>query len=127
MSIEVKGNFDKTKAFFDNYLTERANYIWLLKKYGEEGVRALSAATPKDTGETSSSWYYEIEQKKDRYIIYWKNSHMAGKSNIPLALLIQYGHGTRNGGYVEGIDYINPALKGVFEDIANNLWRDLIK
>lgn len=127
MSIEVKGNFDKTKAFFNNYRTKRVNYIWLLKKYGEEGVRALSAATPKDTGETSSSWYYEIEQKKDRYIIYWKNSHMAGKSNIPLALLIQYGHGTRNGGYVEGIDYINPALKGVFEDIANNLWRDLIK
>lgn len=126
MSISVKGDFYNIKNFFSNYKRNRINYIYILRKYGEEGVKALSEATPKDSGETATSWYYEIEQKKDEYIIYWKNSHMLKGVPIPLALLIQLGHGTKNGGYVEGIDYINPALKKVFEEIANNLWRDLI-
>ena len=97
-----------------------------LNSYGEQGVAALSNATPKRTGLTASSWSYEIEQTSTTITITWKNSNMAREA-IPIAILIQNGHGTRTGGYVQGIDYINPALKPIFEEIAENVWKELTK
>lgn len=93
----------------------------LLHKYGQEGVEVLSAATPQETGETASSWFYEIVISGGSYSIVWKNSHVENGVNI--AVIIQYGHGTGTGGYVRGIDYINPAIKPIFEKIKNDVWR----
>lgn len=119
-----KGDFSKTFKWMHNH----ANKLWLrsLNKYGEMGVRALREATPKDTGETAASWYYEIvdEPQYGRVSLVWNNSHVEkGYANI--AILLQYGHGTRNGGYVQGIDYINPALAPVFEEMANAVWEEM--
>lgn len=121
-----KGDFSKTFKWMHNHL----NMTWtlVLHKYGKMGVDALRDATPKRTGETANSWYYEIvdEPKYGRVSIVWNNSHVEnGWANI--AILIQYGHGTRNGGYVQGIDYINPALAPVFEQMANAVWEEMKK
>jgi hypothetical protein len=86
-----------------------------LSKFGDAGVAALAANTPADSGITANSWYYEIVQRKNYYSIRWRNSHMV--DGRPIAILLQYGHGTRQGGYVEGRDYINPAIQPVFEQI----------
>lgn len=104
------------------------NRFWLtrLSKYGEMGVQALVEATPKRTGETANSWYYEILETPTGVSIVWNNSHVEkGYANI--ALLLQYGHGTRNGGYVQGIDYINPALAPIFEKIAKSAWEEVTR
>lgn len=94
-------------------------------KYAEEGVKALEKATPKDTGLTASSWYYEIKNVKGGVIISWLNSNV--NKNVPIAIIIQFGHGTGTGGYVKGTDYINPAMKNVFEEMANQLWEEVSK
>lgn len=98
-----------------------------MKNIGEEGVKALKEATPKDTGLTSESWYYEVKQIQNggTNIIRLSFMNSNRKDGVPIALVIQYGHGTRGGGYVEGIDYINPALKPIFEKLANNAWKEL--
>jgi len=93
----------------------------MLSKYAEEGKAALASATPTDSGETASSWDYIITIKSGRAKITWTNSNDA--NGIPVAVLIQYGHATRNGGYVQGRDYINPAIKPIFDKIANELWK----
>lgn len=128
MSITVKGNFNKTESFLYGFRKHKVNYYLILKKYAQEGVKALARYTPKESGETAESWYYEIEQNKDSYVIYWNNRHMTKNTSIgSVALLLQYGHGTKNGGFVEGIDYINPALQEVFQKMADELWEGLIK
>ena len=124
LSIETKGDFSKTlswlkKIKFDKLMSKLASY-------GEQGVMALESATPRRTGKTAASWSYEIEQTKDSITISWHNSNMA-RETIPIALLIQYGHGTGRGGYVQGVDYINPALKPIFEEITNNVWKEITK
>lgn len=124
LSIETKGDFSKTlswlkKIKFDKLMSR-------LESYGEQGVMALESATPRRTGKTAASWSYEIEQTKDSITISWHNSNMA-RDAIPIALLIQYGHGTGRGGYVQGVDYINPALKPIFEEITNNVWKEITK
>ena len=91
--------------------------------YGQRGVNALAAATPKDTGLTAASWYYEVERTDNDLAIYWKNSNTNNGVNI--AVILQYGHGTNGGGYVRGIDYINPALRPIFEEIANDVWEEV--
>jgi hypothetical protein len=96
-----------------------------LDKFGQRGVSALSQGTPKNSGETSSGWSYEIRKTPTSISIVWTNSVMAG--GVPLAVLLQYGHGTRSGSYVEGRDYINPALRPVFDDIAAAVWAALTK
>lgn len=124
ITFKNKGDFSKTFKWMHNH----ANRLWLtrLSKYGEMGVQALRDATPKRTGETANSWYYEIEQTADGVSIVWNNSHVeGGYANI--ALLLQYGHGTRNGGYVQGIDYINPALAPIFEQIAKSAWEEVTR
>lgn len=95
----------------------------ILSKYGEMGVLALSRATPKDSGETARSWSYEIEKTGSGYKLVWKNSHV--NKGVPIAIILQYGHGTRNGGYVQGRDYINPALRPIFDGIAADSWKEM--
>lgn len=122
ISIEQSGDFKKTFSFF-NKITKGVYAKAILDKYGKRGVDALSAATPKDTGETSRSWYYEIEKTKTGVKVTWSNSNV--KSRVPIAILIQYGHGTGTGGYVYGRDYINPALQPVFDEMAKEMWREV--
>ena len=95
----------------------------VLDKYGKAGVEALEKATPKDTGTTAKSWRYVIVKEEGRYRIEFHNDNISDWANV--AILIQYGHGTRNGGYVEGIDYINPALAPVFNDLASQAWEEV--
>ena len=96
-----------------------------LEKYGPIGVQALSAATPQDDGDTASHWSYEIVSRPGYYSIKWTNDDTVEPGHIPIAVLIQYGHGTRRGKYVEGIDYINPTMRPIFDQIVNEMWREV--
>mgnify|MGYP000450034768 FL=1 len=95
----------------------------LLDRYGQEGVEALAKATPKDTGKTAASWSYTVTKGKETITITWRNSNIV--DGVPIAVILQYGHGTRNGGYVEGVDYINPAMRPIFERIAARAWGEV--
>lgn len=119
--IKVTNDTKKLNNYFQKLLSN-VN-LSILDKYGREGVAMLSSATPVDSGETAASWYYEIERSKDSVKLIFKNSNVNDGCNI--AILLQYGHATNNGGYVSGIDYINPALKRVFEQLANEAWKEL--
>lgn len=119
ISFRHRGDFKKTERFLKK--AEKADLWTRLEKYGQEGVNALSSATPKDTGLTAGSWNYEIHKSADDCAIYWTNSNDAnGWFNVAIGL--QYGHGTGTGGWVEGIDYINPAIQPIFEKIAEDIW-----
>ena len=96
-----------------------------LDKYGRQGVQALAAATPIDTGLTASSWYYKITMKGDSATISFHNSNI--QNGVPIAIILQYGHGTGNGGWVEGRDYINPAIQPIFDEIVRNAWKEVTK
>ena len=124
ISFRNKGDFHETFGFLKASIN-RAKWekCW---KYGEMGVQALRNATPVDTGLTRDSWNYEVEMGKDQIVITWTNSNVV-KDWYNVAVMIQYGHATGGGGYVEGIDYINPALKPVFEKIADELWHDTVE
>ena len=121
-----KGDFKKTFKFM-NKLTKGQWIKYMLEKYGQRGVQALASATPVDTGKTASSWSYEIiDDGHGSYTIAWNNSNIVNDwANI--AILLQYGHGTRNGGYVVGRDYINPAVQPIFEAMAKEAWEEVIK
>lgn len=123
ITIKHTGDFHNTERFFDN--ANNLSVEKILRKYAEEGVRVLSALTPTRTGLTAASWGYEIEGGKDRASIYWTNSNI--NKNVNIALILQYGHGTGTGGYVTGIDYINPATKIVFDQIAEEAWKEVTK
>lgn len=122
--VSSKGNWKKTT----DWLMDRKEQKFMkqLYKYGEKGVEALAAATPIDTGKTASSWDYEIHASKGVFTITWTNNNLA-KGVLPVAILIQYGHATKNGGFVQGIDYINPALTPIFEKLANDAWEEVTK
>jgi hypothetical protein len=122
VSVTQKGDFKKTDHFLHHII--QLHYRNKLEKYGEKGVKALSQATPRDSGATADSWSYEIVETAGRLSIYWKNSHLNNGVNI--ALILQYGHGTRNGGYVEGIDYINPAIRPILKEMANEVWKEVV-
>lgn len=117
--VTVAGSFDNLERF----LKKAANpsIFAILSNYGQLGVNALSAATPRETGETASSWGYEIVQDKGSWSIIWTNSNVV--DGVPIAVLLQYGHGTGSGGYVEGRDYINPALAPVMDQIVAAGWK----
>lgn len=118
-----RGDFAKTERFFKQ--AEAADYMSVFTKYGKMGVEALTAATPVDTGLTSSSWGFDIYKKNGSFSIIWTNSNLV--NGIPIVILIQYGHGTQHGGYVEGKDFINPATLLVFEKLANEIWEEVTK
>ena len=118
-----KGNFSKVTKFFNTLLDRK--YLNKLDVYGQMGVEALQAATPEDSGETARSWSYEIKQDRNRTYLTWTNSHVEDGVNI--AIILQYGHATRNGGWVEGRDYINPALQPLFDQMAQEIWSEVIK
>lgn len=126
--IEVRGsgNFNNLDRFLDK--VTKGNHInRILNKYGRMGVEALASATPKRTGLTADSWEYSIEYNPDGSIsIIWSNTNVVdGWANV--AVLLQYGHATRNGGWVEGIDYINPAMRPIFEQLAKDAWEEVVK
>ena len=123
ITFRQKGDFSKLTKFFER--AKEVVKLGDLDKYGREGVAALSSATPKDTGLTASSWYYKIENKNGSAKITFNNSNI--QNGVPIAIILQYGHGTRNGGFVEGIDYINPAIRHIFEKIANDAWREVTR
>lgn len=119
--VTSKGGFSKTLSFLKR---AKSTKMTLLNKYAQEGVDALSIATPKDTGETASSWYYRIVEDSNSTTIEWLNRNVS--DGVPIAVILQYGHGTNGGGYVEGVDYINPAMRPLFEKIANNAWKEVV-
>lgn len=119
--VKTKGDWGKTKTFLEH--AKDFDPMPILKRYGEIGVEELYLATPIDTGLTATSWYYEIEKTKDGYEISWNNRNVVDGVNI--AIIIQYGHGTASGTYVQGRDYINPAMQQVFDDLAVQLWREV--
>lgn len=119
ISIESKGSFHNTEAFL--LRMSDAKIFSVLDEYGRRGVEALSTATPTSTGETAHSWHYRISHGKHSWAINFHNSHMAGQ--VPLAILIQLGHATGTGGYVQGRDFINPAIKTIFDELAADVWK----
>ena len=118
--------YKKLNKYLNNILdiSKNESTILNLKRFGEIGVQELAKATPKDTGLTANSWYYDIVVTEDTTTITWHNSNMS-KDWFPVAIMLQYGHATRNGGYVEGNDYINPAMEQVFKNIAEEAWKEL--
>lgn len=121
ITFKQKGNFKKLNNFFEKAL--EVFDVGKLDKYGKRGVDALRRATPVDTGETANSWGYEIIHEKGRATIKYYNTHIENGCNI--AVILQYGHATRNGSWVEGIDYINPALKPIFKEISQEAWKEV--
>lgn len=122
ISFRNKGNFSRLEKMLKTSIGK--DYRNVLEHYAKEGVAALAAATPKKTGKTASSWFYEIKQGNGTLSVVWKNSNIHNGVNI--AIIIQYGHGTRNGGYVRGVDYVNPALRPIFDKLAEAAWKEVI-
>lgn len=123
IGIRVKGDFSKTENYFKKL--RRAKRIDLLNSYGDKGVAALSSATPVDTGLTSASWYHKIEVTDAYAKITFCNSNI--QNGIPIAIILQYGHGTGTGGWVEGRDYINPAIQPIFDQIVKDVWEEVTR
>ena len=123
ISFRQKGDFSK----LTRYLERAKNVVRMgnLDKYGRQGVAALASATPVDTGATANSWYYEVTNQNGSAAITFYNSNI--QNGVPIAIILQYGHGTGTGGYVQGRDYINPAIQPVFDQIANDAWREVTK
>lgn len=124
ISFNSKGDFEKTTRYLLKLQNRRKFLREILERYAEEGLQALYEATPKDTGKTAASWDYQIIIERDRCRIVWTNSNL-GNGWCPIALLIQYGHGTGTGGYVQGRDYINPAVQPTFDKMANAVWKEV--
>ena len=123
ISFRQKGDFSKLNRYFER--VKEAARVSVLDKYGQAGVAALSSATPVDSGETANSWFYEIEHTSTSATITFCNSHI--NKGVPIAIILQYGHGTGTGGWVEGRDYINPAIQPVFDKIVDEAWKEVTK
>lgn len=119
ISFKSSGSFDKTEKFLAKI--KHPNLLASLEHFGQEGVNILEQATPKESGVTAGSWTYTVVKKRGSYAIYWSNTHLA--DGMPIALLLQYGHGTGTGGYVQGRDYINPAMQPFFDRMAAEAWK----
>lgn len=118
-----KGDFSKVTKYFER-LQETVK-LGILDKYGRAGVEALSAATPVDSGKTANSWYYKIDHSSESATIGFYNSNV--NKGVPIAIILQYGHGTGTGGWVEGRDYINPAIQPIFDKIAEDAWKEVTR
>lgn len=123
ITFRHEGDFSKTMRFLER--AKEVAHIGDLDRFGQKGVAALASATPVDSGKTANSWYYEIQRSKGSIAITFNNSNI--QNGVPIAVILQYGHGTRNGGWVQGRDYINPAIQPVFDEIANELWKEVVK
>lgn len=123
ITFRQKGDFSKATKFLER--AKEAVHLGDLDKYGRAGVAALAAATPVDTGKTAASWRHEIVQEKGVARILFCNSNI--QNGVPIAIILQYGHGTGTGGWVQGRDYINPAIQPIFEQIAKNAWNEITK
>ena len=123
IKIIHRGDFSKVIAWLDK--AKDADASGVLKKYGQMGVEALRNATPVDTGLTASSWYYKVVKTDDVWAIEFHNDNI--NKHVNIALILQYGHGTGTGGWVEGRDYINPALQPIFDQMAEDAWREVVK
>lgn len=123
ITFRQKGDFSKLNRFLER--AKETVKLGDLDRYGREGVAALASATPVDSGKTASSWYYEILRTSEGVSISFKNSNI--NKGVPIAIILQYGHATRNGGWVEGRDYINPAIQPIFDRIANDAWKEVRK
>lgn len=123
ISVSSKGNWEKTTKLLERTAKDSVK-LNVLRQYGELGVQSLSQYTPKETGETADAWYYTIENQNKKYKIVFKNRNIV--NGVPIAIILQYGHVTRNGGWVEGRDYINPALRPIFDDMADKVWKEAI-
>lgn len=123
ISFVHKGDFKKTSLFLKK--AKEAEFLNRLDSVAKQGVSALASATPIDSGETASSWNYEIIRTKNGATIYWTNNNI--NKGVPIAILIQYGHATDNGAYVQGIDFINPAMRPIFNEIAETAWKEVTR
>ena len=121
LTVTVNGDFTNTSRYLDKM--SHKDFLSKIMTYAEMGTDALEKYTPKDTGFTAQSWYSEIEENNDSIVIRWKNSHI--NKNVPIAIILQYGHGTGTGGYVAGRDYINPALQPVFDNIVKLIQKEV--
>ena len=123
ISFRQKGDFSNLTSYLQK--VKRVIRLSDLDKYGREGVAALASATPVDSGLTASSWHYDIVNNKGSVSITFYNSNI--QNGVPIAVILQYGHGTKNGGWVQGRDYINPAIRPIFDRIADSAWREVSK
>ena len=123
ITITEKGSFKNTERYLQRLKSEQQYAV--LSKYGSLGVNALSNATPVESGLTAASWSFTVVQRRGYYSIRWHNSHV--ENGIPIAVILQYGHGTGTGGYVQGRDYIMPAIRPIFDQIAAEAWREVTK
>jgi hypothetical protein len=129
ISFKQKGDFKRTKSYLNNaeqassFKSHKAYSI--LDHYGQEGVKALQAATPRDTGETASSWSYSITRNNDKTKLSFHNTNI--QNGVKIAVILQYGHATKSGVWIDGKDYINPALVPIFEEIASSVWEEVTK
>lgn len=123
ITFRQKGNFSKLNRYFER--VKEVVKVGDLDRFGREGVQALSSATPRDTGLTATSWEYSIERSSNRVSITFNNTNI--QNGVPIAIILQYGHSTRNGGYVQGRDYINPAIQPIFDKMAEDAWKEVTK
>lgn len=121
ISIRQKGDFSKLSRYFER--VREAARLGVLDKYGREGVAALSSATPVKTGKTAASWTYDIERQNGSVSIVFRNTNI--NKGVPIAIILQTGHGTGTGGWVQGRDYINPAIQPIFDKIADSAWKEV--
>lgn len=122
ISFKHQGSFANTERFMRNNLNN--SYDSIFKRYAEMGLDALTSATPVSSGETAGSWEYRIKKSKNKTTIEWSNSHMAG--NVPVVILLHYGHATKSGSFIQGRDFINPSIRPVFDKISEELWKEVI-
>jgi hypothetical protein len=123
ITFTERGSFKNTERYLSRLSKE--DLFSVLGRYGSVGANALSNATPSESGETAASWYYTIEQRRGYYSIRWHNRHV--NQGVNIAIILQYGHGTGTGGYVQGRDYINPAVRPIFDQMVNELWKEVTK
>ncbi len=125
IGVTTSGSFSNLESFLKR--AKNQELLRGLERYGPIGVAALTAATPVDSSNTANSWYYETTSKPGYFSIQWLNSNVEDPGRIPVAILIQYGHGTGNGGYIQGRDFINPAMRPIFDQIAADMWKEVTR
>jgi len=121
ISVKASGSFSATSKFLA--ALQQGKMYQVLDRRGKEGVRLLKNATPKESGETANSWSYKVTHTPSKHVLSFHNSHI--EDGVPIAIILQYGHGTGTGGYVQGVDYVNPALKDYFDKIVDEVWREV--